>query len=118
MASFGKMRNAHPPKQQMTPSKDSPICIEIVVIGPSWGPLLGLFVRLRVNQGPMTDKAESDLGEKNAGRVDVEAGVVIRPEAGGQTGLCPQCPALTSCHIQLCPASPPLTLKTRHLDLL
>lgn len=57
MASFGKMRNTHPSKQQMTPTIDSPNCIEIVVIGPSWGPPLGLFVRLRVNQGPMTDKA-------------------------------------------------------------
>lgn len=57
MASFGKMRDAHPPKQQMTPTKDSPNCIEIVVIGPSWGLPLGPFVRLRVNQGLMTDKA-------------------------------------------------------------
>lgn len=57
MASFGKMRNTHPSKQQMTPATDSPNCIEIVVIGPSWGPPMGPFVRLRVNQGPMTDKA-------------------------------------------------------------
>lgn len=82
MASFGKMINTHLSKQQMTPATDSPNCIEIVVIGPSWGPPLGPFVRLRVNQGPMTDKAQSDLGEKSAGRVDAEAGVVIHPEAG------------------------------------
>lgn len=54
---FGKMRNPHPTKQEVTQATDSPnSIIEMLVIGPSWGPPLGLFVHLRVNQGLMTDK--------------------------------------------------------------